>query len=372
MNEATVFRHFDYSVFLHFIGRYLYSVFVPILLIKSGYSVSQAILFLALIWITTAAASTLSLFLPRQRILYVNILAIVAELGVLSLLSVHGTNIGFFSLLIVLEGFYYGFYYMSYRAILISRSSEKGVLANTANVHIADSVSALFVPAIGAALLYAGKLYLLATAALFTAISVVPLLRITKSEMEIRSQGLRLSRSALYPLIFWGLLAMIQMCAFMLWSLVSYIQDYSLYFISIIPISSALVSIAFLSLLKRALHSRRVEITVIITGSALLFITTLWRLYAPDFYLVFSNLVAALGLLLLMTPAEVRLYGLLRESDKFQSAALMQIVAALFMLIAAGITWIFGLSFSVLLPLFLVPLACVVGTCAALQPRLIS
>ena len=50
-NETRIFRRFDLHAFLHFLGCGLYSIFVPILVLKNGYSLTYAFLFLISVFV---------------------------------------------------------------------------------------------------------------------------------------------------------------------------------------------------------------------------------------------------------------------------------------------------------------------------------
>lgn len=357
MNHKTeVLKYFDYSVFLHFLGRGLYSVFVPILLLKNGYPLTAVFLFLLFSAVVTILSNITGVkFLKLQKIFYFNFLSSLAELGLIMLLLVNSFHYAVFVLLFLLDGFYYAFYYLSYRGIIISHTSGQNSFKNTINVSMAVEWAGLITPILGAILLSLGKPYLLFAGALLILISLVPIYKVLHHEIEIRKNSFPSISALKYPLLYYGLVGSVQTVLFTLWGIFIYLSNYSLFYVSLIPASTSVLSLILLKTLKEKTGSPALSKNLILTGLLLVALVSVWRFLSPS-YILFSNILASLAFLFLRVPVEAKLYDQLKDHDLYYSSALMEIVPFTAVILTLIVVMFLGLKYALLLPIFYLPI----------------
>src|SRR3989338_7703790 len=194
LSHKNAFRRFQLSIFLHFIGRGLYSIFVPIILLQNGYSLTQTLLFLLLsAWVTIITSLWAVKTLQKQRVILFNVIGVLAEITLLVLLTRPEYSLFAFAGILTFEALYFTFYYIAYYSIFNHFNDAQKTSANLGNTQIAIHLSSLVVPLIGALLLGKSTGWLVLVTAVFLLASLFPILQL--SAMDIngeRRQKIRL------------------------------------------------------------------------------------------------------------------------------------------------------------------------------------
>ena len=354
LSHKNAFRRFQLSIFLHFIGRGLYSIFVPIILLQNGYSLTQTLLFLLLsAWVTIITSLWAVKALQKQRVILFNVIGVLAEITLLVLLTRPEYSLFAFAGILTFEALYFTFYYLAYYSIFNHFNDAQKTSANLGNTQIAIHLSSLVVPLIGALLLGKSTGWLVLVTAVFLLASLFPILQL--SAMDIngeRRQKIRLWTTR-KEILEYAILSGIEIVIFTLWAIYAFRLGFSLVVISSIPIAEAVVKILITQNIKNRLQHVRQRETIKRLAFVSLILASLYRYFLPGHILV-SNLLFGFLYMILHLTIETGLFQKLKGGQTYQASAFVSVVAFASRSIVILLTLVVGLKYALLLP---IPLA---------------
>lgn len=353
LSQKSAFHKFDLSVFLHFIARGLYAIFVPIILLKNNYSLNAVLLFVIFSALTVIASSfAAQKLLYHKRAIVFNILAVIAEIVLVIAFSLNYFSPLLFTLIFICDGLYYGFYYFSYYAIICHYSSQSSAGRNLGNANISLNIAWTIAPFLGAVLLGYGSIYLISIASAFLLLSLLPMLRLTKEDIN----GAELPKldigNAKIEFIEYGLLGAIDICIFVLWSIYAFQSGVSLALISTIAIGSGLANILISSEIKR--YVTKLSIRKKLKFFAVFFISllSLYRYFYPEHVLT-ANFLFGVAFLIFGLCVETELLMKIKGCQTYHSSAMMNIVSFSARALIALLAIFIGLKNMILAPIIL-------------------
>lgn len=176
------FWNFEFSVWLHVIGYSVISIFIPILMLTVGYSLSMVMIYYAVFFLIDIPFN----FLARKLVARIGarLVIILATLSVILYFALFPyLSGGHFLILVVLAllaAIYDTFYWVAHLYLFIE-SSEKLEEVSTDNgiLNSIKSFGGMLGPAIGAGILvFAAEPALLAVSIVFLTLSLIPLLNL--------------------------------------------------------------------------------------------------------------------------------------------------------------------------------------------------
>lgn len=351
--EMIALKRFNFSVFLHFIGRLLYRTFVPIILLKNWYSLNQVFIYLVGYSLVTVFFAIFSIkFLSKKRVLLFYILAIVSEILLIILLIPEKINYLMFGLIILAEWIYYSYYYISYNSIVAHYTSKEKTAKNLWNLGIASGFANIFTPIVGALLLMISKNLFSVVAVIFLVFSVIPLLKIINKDIN----GLHLPKIKIkaikYELFSSGIRSGIEFWAFILWPIFVYTSGFSLIYVGIIPAIEALTNIALLHTIKNKIISNKFRtISKIIWVFWIIFIS-IYRFFFPE-QMIFTNFLMALFFAIFSLSINADYFEKIKNYQTYYSSMLLESVGFWAWALVGIITFFIGLKYGILIPVVL-------------------
>jgi len=173
---------FEFSIWLHTFSRSLVSIFIPILLLKSGYSVNEVILYYFLYNLIDVPLNFLARWCVRKiGARNVVILGTLFSVGFFACLFNLSANS--WMLLLALASFaalYDTFYWVAHLYLFVKCSNKKDDVASDASgLSIARRLAGLMAPALGALILIGSNQDFLISISIFLlCLSLFPLFRI--------------------------------------------------------------------------------------------------------------------------------------------------------------------------------------------------
>ncbi len=177
----TALSKLELSVWLHTFGRSLVAIFIPILLLHIGFSLSQVILFYVVFNLIDVPFN----FLARRLVIRrgakeVILFGILFEIIGMVILTLNNFSFGLlFALAFVLAG-YDTFYWVAHWFVFnecIKKNKKIG--GKVGGLMIVRKIASLIAPLIGAGfLIFLSRRYLLAVSILFLFLSLIPLFRL--------------------------------------------------------------------------------------------------------------------------------------------------------------------------------------------------
>lgn len=292
MKEEIAFKYFNLSVLIHFIGRLLYMVFVPILLLNNGFSINQVLLYLLLYSFIAIIISFVSYFFVKKRnIIFINILAIISEVLLLFLLFPKQISHFSYLLIILFEGFYYGFYYMTYQPIITHYTTKKNIGKNIGNIGILNNLANMIAPILGGILLIFNKIYFILISLIFVVLSMIPLLKIVKTDINGHNlKKIKISEIKVEILnqIFKSTFAV---TLFSIWAIYIYVKGATILDISYIPASIAVSNIVITYFIKDRLKEFGFRNWMKILGICGIMLVSIYRFFYLDYILLTNILI---------------------------------------------------------------------------------
>ena len=172
---------FELSIWLHVLARSLITVFVPILLLTTGYSIGEVMIYYFLYNLFDVPLNWFARYMTRQ--LGARKVMILATIAVIAFFLTLGFLVpGNWPLLILLGVFaalYDVFYWVAHTYLFIVASrEEKDTSSSTSWLYIVKRIASLLGPALGAGiLLLANKEILIAVSIALFILSLIPLFR---------------------------------------------------------------------------------------------------------------------------------------------------------------------------------------------------
>lgn len=347
-------RHFQLSIFLHFIGRGLYSVFVPIIMLQNGYSLRLVLIFLLLSAVVTIATSTAAVrYWSERRVIFFHLLGILAEIALLILLSTREYSLPIFVGLLTFEALYFTFYYLAYFSILSHFNTKEKTGTNVGNTQIAVHLAGIAVPLLGALLLNQSVLALSVVAVVFLSASLIPIFRLSRvdinGERQPKIQWHKVKKEALEYMI----LSAIEIVVFTLWAIHLYLSGFTLIDVATIPVAEALVRVNITQNLKAKIQALRYREKIKQLALLFIILTSLYRFALPHHVLA-TNLLFGLFYMLLNLTIETDVFEKLKGYRAYHAAAALSIIAFAARSVVVVLALFIGLQYTLLLP---IPLA---------------
>lgn len=351
LTNAHALHRFNLSIFLHFIGRGLYATFVPIIMLKAGYSLRLVLVFLLASALITIASSWLSLRAYRgKQLLFFYLFGIVCEIALLLLLASTNKSLPIFSGIIAFEALYYTFYYLAYYAILSQYNIKQKTSATIGNTQIAIHLSGLLSPLIGALLLGQSALALGAVAALFLGVSVIPIAGLAHLDGTGKEKSAPRIGVIQREVVEYIMLSAIEVVVFTFWAITVHLSGFSLLAVASIPVADALVRIAITQKMKIKIKNLKFRERSKVLSLIAIALLSLYRYLWPAHVLA-TNLLFGLFFMMLHLTIETDLFKKLKDYQPYQSAAYVSIIAFAARSIAVIAALVIGLRVSILLPI---------------------
>lgn len=350
MDEIRAFRNLNISVFLHFLGRQAYSIFVPVILLKNGYSLALVIAFLVLSSGVTIISSYLGQkIMSGKNVIFFNLLAVGAEISLLLLLLKSGSSLKVFIPMLIFEGLYYAFYYLSYFALTTHYTSRQETGNNLGNLTISVALASIVGPLIGSYVLSDSKIYLIATAISALILSLLPILRISKPDVEDLKSGKPQIGSIKIEIFNYGILACFEVVIFVLWGVYAYISEFTLLNIGLIAVATSLARIVVSSSIKSKLKNksfRRKVMTLSVLGLAA---TSIYRFHNPS-HIVLTNFMMSFFYVGYQLGTQTAIITQLKGNRTYYSSMLLQVITFSMRIPIYLLVFLVGLKSIILLP----------------------
>lgn len=179
------FGEFQAAAYLHVIGRSLISIFIPILLLTNGFSISQVILYYLIYHILDYPLNFVARWcIQKIGAKWTTIIAIVFELGFFILLGfVSPSHLWLLFVLAFLAAAYDTTYWVANVFLFLSTTKKKNTNKSTGVYYALSEMASLAGPAIGAAvLIFTTESALIYTSIVILALSIIPLFFIQKMD----------------------------------------------------------------------------------------------------------------------------------------------------------------------------------------------
>ncbi len=352
--ETKALKRFDISVFLHFIGRVLYMTFIPIVLLKNGYSLNQVFIYLIGFSAITVIFLVISAKLFSKRsVMTFYILAIVAEIFLVILLIPKNISYIVLSLIILLQAAYYSYYYISYNSIIAHYNSRKRTSDNIGNLQIASSLSNIIAPLVGAVLLSINKSLFIVSAIVFLIASIIPIIKIVNTDINGSKLKVIRARKIKYELFSCGIMSSLEFIVFLLWSIFVYISGFPLIYVGLIPSIEALVQIVLLKTIKKRLVSQKFRTVAKIVSVAGIAFFSVYRFVFPQ-QMILTNFSIALFFTAFSLSVNSDYFEKIKNYQAYHSSILLEAIEFSACVLMGVIAWILGLKFVILVPVILV------------------
>ena len=353
MLEKQAFRYFDLSVFLHFLGRLLYATFIPILLLKNGFSLTAVLTYFLIQPLITILITFFSTkLLHKKNIIEFNIFAIITEIALVILFSLNSISWKLLTIFTILNASYYSLYYISYNSIIAHYSSLKLTGNNLGNLQILGQISSLLSPIIGALILENSKTTLIITSSILLFLSVLPLLKISKDDIEGQNSKKINFKNILLPLANHSLSTLTEIIIFTYWALFLYLEQINLVMIGIVSstMSFAIILLSFLIKKKLYIESFR-KSTEFIAMMGIAFISLI-RYFYPE-QIILTNILISLFFAALHLTTSTLLFEKVKGYQTYYSAKLINIAGMSLWPIGAILVMIIGLKNIILAPILI-------------------
>ncbi len=350
LNKNSDLNYFNLSIFFHFIGRLMYRIFVPIVLLKNGFSLDNIFQYLIGYCIITILVLILSLkFFSNKKVIVFNVLAILSEIFLILLFLPDKISFYLLILIILFEGIYYSLYYISYYSIITHLTTIQKTWSNLWNIEIISKFAWIITPIFWALILDISKPLFFMTALAFLLLSILPLISITKC--DINGEHLpkisikKIWRELISSTIVYG----IEFSIFVLWSIYIYINWAPLLYIGFIPAIWYLVDILLIFLIKKRLSNLSIRIYIKYIGIIWIILLSIYRYILPE-HIIFTTLLIALFYTLFNLSIKTDIIEKFQGYQTFYSSMLMQICWFCLMLLIWIITYAIWLEYMILAP----------------------
>lgn len=302
----TNFRLFELGIWLHSLAQSLVWVFVPIILLRTGYSVTNILIFYLIFNIIDVPLNFVAAYLMRvigaRKVLLLGIGSVIVFFILLNFLSFG--NWPLLILLAFLAAVYDTFFWVSHIYIFIEINREKGLDAGntTGALEATRKLANVIGPIVGAILLTVfGKASLLVFSIMLNALAISVLFKmrhiadIPKGTFSFRGffTGLKEKRDFI-SMAFWGVHNEVDS---ILWPLFIFIVFGSIGSVAAVPVIVSLTTAIFSYIAGRL--TKKYSLRMIAMGSALIALTWVLRVvfengifyYATVFFIGFFSLL---------------------------------------------------------------------------------
>lgn len=352
VKEKSAFRYLNASVFLNFLGRQLYSIFVPVVMLQNGYSLNWVLLFLGLSSIITIISSYIGQrFMKQKNVLFFNLFSVAAQILLLILLTFSGFSKTVFIGIFLFEGFYYAFYYLWYWSVTTHYTSKETTGNNLGNLTITVALASIAGPLIGSAILDGSQTMLSGIAVTALLLSVIPVLKISTPEVENQKSRKIEWRSIKRELLNYSIMSSFEVTIFVLWGIYAYINDFALVEIGMIVAATALARITISALIKNKLSDEKFRKTIMTFSVLGVMLASIYRYQIPEHILV-TNVLMSLFYVGFQLGTQTSIINSFKGSKTYYSSMILQTNTFMTRIIVYVIAFVIGLEMIILLPVF--------------------
>lgn len=273
-------------VFIHNLGRGLIGVFIPIILLISGFSISQVLIYLMCYGLfdlfgNFTAREAIAVFGVKKSIIF----SVIVEIAFFISLIYLKTEIYFIIILALLMAIYDSFFWVGHWLIFnetIYRNKEVGKRVGFMN--IVKQFTSLVTPVIGAIfLIFFNKDYLILLAIFFLFLSFIPLLKISDKHVKAKKGNYFKNfkdkdfKNNFFILTLLGIHYQVED---ILLPIFIYLTFSSIESVGILPLVLALGSIIFTYFISKFVDKIE-KFKIIFVGSLALMIVWILRLFFP-------------------------------------------------------------------------------------------
>lgn len=350
LKEAKAFRYLNASVFLQFLGRQIYSIFLPVLMLQNGYGLNWVLLFLILSSGVTIISSYLGQkFMQEKNVLYFNLASVISQLILLILLNFSGFSKIVFTAIFLLEGFYYSFYYLYYWSTTTYYTSEHTTGRNLGNLTITVALASIIGPLMGSIILEGSQTLLTGIAATSLILSLIPLLKISTPKVENKEAGKIDWKSIGKELIDYSIMSSFEVSIFVLWGIYAYINDFTLVEIGAIVVATSLARILISSSIKNRLSDEEVRQKIMSVAVLGIILTSIYRYLAPE-QILFTNVLMSLFYVGFQLGTQTSIINSFKGGKTYYSSMILQINTFVTRILIYLLVFIIGLKTTILLP----------------------
>lgn len=352
LKEQEAFRYLNFSVFLQFLGRQFYSIFLPVMMIKNGYGLNWVLLFLVLSSLVTILSSYLGQrIMQGKNVLVFNLLSVGSQLGLLTLLNFSGFSRPVFIAIFVLEGFYYSFYYLYYWSTTTYYTSKTTTGRNLGNLTITVALASAIGPLLGSFVLEGSQTLLTVFAGTFLVLSIIPLFKISTPEVE-NSQAVKINwREITGRLVDYSIMSSFEVSVFVLWGIYAYLNDFALIEIGGIVVATSLARILVSAAIKEKLSDRSLRLKVMQFSAMGVIGTSVYRYILPE-HILYTNILMSLFYVGFQLGAQTGIINSFKGGKTYYSSMILQADTFATRILIYGVVFFVGLKTSILLPVF--------------------
>lgn len=312
---------FEFSIWLHTFSRSLVSIFIPILLLKSGYSVNEVILFYFLYNVIDVPLNFLARWCVRKiGARNVVILGTLFSIGFfVCLFNISANNWALLIKLAVFAALYDTFYWVAHLYLFVKCSNKKNDVASDASgLSIARRLAGLMAPALGAlVLILSNQDVLISVSIVLLSLSLLPLLRIKgipdkplRKQKSFRSffKSWKITKDFL-SVGFFGIHSSVEG---IIWPIFIFTYFESVESVAILPIIASITSIIFTYFVGKTTKSKR-SLLIAVGGIAISFVWILRLFVTADFFYFFSVFLVGIFAVFISLPLDS---SLLEKGEK--------------------------------------------------------
>lgn len=351
VSESVAFRNLNVSVFLHFLARQVYSIFVPVVMLQNGYSLPIVLLFLVLSSLVTIFSSyNGQKYMTQRNVIYFNYFAVASEIALLVLLIFSGFSALVFTGIFLFEGFYYAFYYLSYWSITTYYTSKEETGNNLGNLTISVALASIIGPLLGAYILEGSKYLLSGFAASLLFLSLIPLFKISNLKVEQKASG-KVNFGEIKNQIFnYIIMSSFEVVIFVLWGIYAFINDFGLLNIGLIVSSVSVARIILSQIIKDRLSNDDFRKKVMAVSALGLMAASIYRYYMPE-QILFTNLLMAAFYVGFQLGTQTGIINSVKGKRTYYSSMILQTTTFVTRIFVYLLAFLLGLKTIILLPI---------------------
>ena len=186
----------------------------------------------------------------------------------------------------------------------------------------------------------------------FLIISILPLLKISKKDIN----GLNLSKIPLskikFELFSCSIRSGIEFIVFVMWSIFIYVSGYSLLYIGLIPAIEALTNIIIIYIIKKKLLSIKFRDLIKYVTLASIIIVSIYRFNYPE-QVILTNFLISLAFTGFSLCVNADYFEKIKNYQTYYSSMLLESFGFLSWAVIGVVSLIVGLKYSILIPVIL-------------------
>jgi len=248
-----------------------------------------------------------------------------------------------------MQGAYYSYYYISYNSIVAHYTSRKRTSNNLGNLGIAIGLSNIVAPIVGAVLLSINKYIFIVAAMAFLLTSIIPLIRMTKTDIDGSSLKKVSLKKISYELFSCSSMNGIGFVTFLLWTIFIYLSGFSLIYVGLVPAIEAFVQIILLKTIKKKLFSLRFRMFTEVISVMGIAAVSVYRFFIPSQVLL-TNFLMALFFVTFYLGVNSDFFEKVRNYRAYHSSILLETAEFIPWILISIVAFVIGLKYSILIP----------------------